>query len=151
MTFQNLPTINSEDTKMQKLYFGSPESLLGFVPRFWQPCRRNRLAVYTARWSLASDPDTKRTKKLETDVAWKLTWKVLAFVLSCLTLHWNFSPSFIGFEDCPIQLRQRTEPPHKLHDRTPPLAGPAAFSCRHDSPKTFFVRSLAEDWRYMKI
>ncbi len=81
-----------------------------------------------------------QTNKLETDVTWKLTWQVLAFVLSCLTLRWNFSRSFIGFEDCPIQLRQRTEPPHKLHDRTPPLAGPtAAFSCRHDSPKTFFV------------
>lgn len=68
----------SKDPKMQKLYFGSLESLLG---RFWHPCRRNRLAVYTARWSLASDPDTKRTNKLETDCTWKLTWKVLAFVL----------------------------------------------------------------------
>ena len=136
----------SKDPKMQKLYFGSLESLLG---RFWHPCRRNRLAVYTARWSLASDPDTKRTKQawnwlhLETDLKSSC---FCSLALPCTGI------SLQALDLKIVQSNSGKEQSHRTSFMTGHLLWQAWWlHClvMIVQKLSLYVQSLAEDWRYI--
>ena len=132
----------------------------GFVPRFWQPCRRNRLAVYTARWSLASDPDTKRTKAQETKPTKPTSLKLMSpgnwlekfLLLFCFALPCT-GISLRALLD--LKIVQSNSGKEQSH-RTSFMTGHLLWQARplHSlvvmivQKLSLYVQSLAEDWRY---